>query len=52
MRDQLLIDTDTLRRWLDERRSLIVLDVRPAADRAEADDPIALEAGANRCAVA
>ncbi len=35
MIDQLLIDTDTLRQWLDEQRSLIVLDVRTAADRAE-----------------
>ena len=33
--DQLLIDTSTLRQWLEQRRPVIVLDVRTSADRAE-----------------
>ena len=29
------IDVETLRTWLEERRPVTVLDVRPAAERAE-----------------
>jgi glyoxylase-like metal-dependent hydrolase (beta-lactamase superfamily II)/rhodanese-related sulfurtransferase len=35
MRDQQIIDTDTLRQWLEQNQPVIVLDVRTSADRAE-----------------
>src|SRR5688572_1771387 len=35
MSDQAIVDTDTLRQWLDEQRPVVVLDVRTAMERAE-----------------